>query len=162
MHDYRNSVKITLILTYIALALLLIFTVTMPFLVQWFVEVRHKDPTLATSIMITCYPCVPFAVGLFWSLRCFLKNVLSGLVLGDKNIKLLKIMAICCFFAAVIMIAGGFRYMPFWISGGAALVGALVITTFRNIFDSILQMQREEDFRSVRMFYEKDDNIGNR
>lgn len=162
MHDYRVSVKITLGFVYTAIVLLAAFAVFMPFLVQWFVEIRHKDESLATAIMLTCYPCVPFAAALLFSLRALLKNVLEGLILGDKNNKYLKIIAFCCLFAGIIMVLGGFKYMPFWISGAAAIVGALIIWTVRSVFDSALQIQREKEFKSVRLFYEEDDNIGDR
>lgn len=162
MHDYRVSVKITLVITYISMILLVAFAVFLPFLVTEYVEIRHKSATLATTIMVTCYPCIPFAAATLISLRGLLKNALAGLILGDQNNKHLKIIAVCCLCAAIIMILGGFSYMPFLISGAAALIGALIIWTVRSVFDSALQMQREKDFKSVRLFYEEDDNIGDR
>ncbi len=162
MHDYRKSVKFTLYLTYAAMAITALITVFMPLAVQWFVEIRGKDPNLATSIMITCYPCMPFAAVMLYSLRKLLLNMLDGLVLGDANVRLLRTISICCLGASVIMILGGFRYMPFYISGFAAAAGALVVCVIKNVFDCALQMQREEEFESVRKHYEKDSNIGNR
>ena len=162
MHDYRKTVKATLYMIYIAIFLLAVFTVFMPFLVRWFVEVRQKNPNLATSIMITCYPCVPFATAMLFSLRALLKNVLSGLILGDKNNTYLKIVALCCLCAAVITFIGGFRYMPFWIISCAAAIGALIIWTVRCVFDTALQLEREKEYKTVRKFYEENDNIGDR
>ena len=162
MHDYRKTVKITLIVTYIAIAILIAFTVFLPFLVRWFVEIRNKDQSLAATIMLTCYPCIPFAFAILFSIKALLKNVLCGLILGDKNNNYLKIVAISCLGASVVMIIGGLKYMPFLISGIAAMACALIVWTLRSVIDAALQTQREQEYESVRLFYEKDNNIGNR
>ena len=52
--------------------------------------------------------------------------------------------------------------MPFWISGIAALAGALLSADMERVFSYALSKQREEEFSDVREQYEKDDNIGNR
>ena len=162
MKDYKASVKITLCLVYVAIAIMVLITVFFPFLVQWFVEKRHKDPALATAIMIVFYPCVPFAAAFLYSIRGLLVNLKNGLVFGDANIRHLKVIAVSCLAAGVIMIIGGFRYMPFWISGIAALAGALLSADIERVFSFALSKQREKEFSDVREQYEKDDNIGNR
>ena len=162
MKDYKLSVKITLCLVYVAIAVSLLITIFFPFLVEWFVEKRHKDPALATAIMIIFYPCVPFVAAFLYSLRGLLVNLKKGLVFGDANIRYLKIIAVSCLAAGVIMIIGGFRYMPFWMSGLAAIAGALLSAVIERVFSFSLYKQREVEFIEVREQYEKDDNIGNR
>lgn len=162
MKDYKISVKLTLGFVYAAMVLLALLTVTFPFLVEWFVEIRQKDPNLATTIMIISYPCVPFAAAMLIAMRNLLVNLNRGLVLGDANIRHLKVIAISCLGAGIIMIAGGFKYMPFWISGLAAIFGALIVAVIGKMFSVALGAKREQEYKSVREKYEKDDNIGNR
>ena len=162
MKDYKASVKVALWLVYAAIVLVALVTVFFPFPVEWFVEIRGKDVNLATTIMIVYYPCIPFAFAFLIALRNLLSNLLSGLIFGDANNKHLKVVCVCCAFAALIMLLGGFRYMPFWISGLAAAAGALLTLVIQKVFNSALQYQREVEYKSVREMYEKDDNIGNR
>lgn len=162
MKGYNFSVKLTLGLVYAAMVVTAALTVSFPFLVQWFVEVRHKDPNLATSIMIVFYPCIPFAIAFLTALRNLLVNLKKGLVLGDANIRHLKVIALCCLGAAIIMILGGFKYMPFWISGIAAAAGALLTAVIEKVFSVALYAKREVEYKSVREKYEKDYNIGDR
>lgn len=162
MKDYKFSVKFTLALVYAAMVILVAFSIAFPFFVQWFVEIRHKDPSLATTIMIVYYPCIPFAVAFLIALRNLLNNLKIGLIWGDANIRHLKVTSVCCLMAGIIMIIGGFKYMPFWISGFAAMAGALVSAVFERVFSCELYNRREKEFESVRDMYEKSDNIGNR
>lgn len=162
MNDYKKKVKFTLIVTYIAMFLLLLFVIFLPLLAQYFVEVRSKDKALASTILLTCYPCVPFAALTLFSLRKLLKNVLNGLILGDSNIKALRIITICLALAGVIMFAGGFFYMPFFISGAAAIICSLIVYVLSSVLNAALSAKREEEFGKVREYYEKNDNIGNR
>ncbi len=162
MTDCKKSVKSALIITYISMVLLLLFVIFLPLLVQYYVEIRGKDPNLATTIMLTCYPCVPFAAVVLYSLRGLLKNVLAGLILGDKNIKFLRIISICLLLSAIVMFIGGFKYMPFFISAAAALICGLIVFVLENVLNAALSVKREEEFKDVRNYYEKNDNLGNR
>lgn len=156
MRDYKKSVSLAVILVYIAMAFLVVFTCTLPLLAGWYVDFRGKDPRLATTILITCYPCVPFAAVALFTLRKLLKNVQNGLVLGDSNIKHLRTVAICLAAAGLIMLIAGFRYMPFFIAGFSAVACAFVVYVIKNVFDAALSQTREEQFEDVRKYYENE------
>ena len=56
MWNAKKSVTLSLILVYIAMAVLAAITVTMPWLVTWYVESKGREASLPTTIMVTCYP----------------------------------------------------------------------------------------------------------
>ena len=90
MKNYRRSAKLSLFVTYVFMVALLLCVIFLPMIVTWYVEVKGRDQTLPTTIMLTCYPLVPFAAIVLFSLRRLLINLLSGLVIGEQNIKMLK------------------------------------------------------------------------
>ena len=144
MKNYRRSAKLSLFVTYVFMAALLLCVIFLPMVVTWYVEVKVRDQTLPTTIMLTCYPLVPFAAIVLLSLRRLLINLLSGLVIGEQNIKMLKRISICCLAAGLIMIFVGHRYMPFYIAGIAAAACSLIVSVIQNLFEALLQAQNEE------------------
>lgn len=60
MLNAQKSVKLCIILTDIFIGLLIIVAAALPFGVSWYAEVMHRSSSLASTIMVTCYPCAPF------------------------------------------------------------------------------------------------------
>ncbi len=162
MLSYRKQVKFTLGLVYAAMVLVLAATVFLPSFVTWYVEAKGRDDSLPTVIMLTVYPCVPFAFLALVSLRRLLLNFLDGLVLGDANIKALKRIVICCFIAAAITLYSGHLYLPFYFAAAAAAACGLVIAVIRSMLDCALQQKREEEYKSIREQYDENSNFSNR
>lgn len=161
MWDYRKSAKLSLIITYVFMAALAAAVIFLPSLITWYVEVKGRDQNLPTVVMITCYPCVPFAAVLLFSLRSLLKNILSGLVFGEENIRLLKRISICCGAAALILLLAGCLYLPFYVAGVSAAACGLVVHVIKNLFETALRVQ-EKELEYARENHEENNNLGNR
>lgn len=119
--------------------LLVVMAVSLPWLVIWYVETKGRPSDLATVVMVTCYPCAPFAAWALLSARKLLKNIINGNVFSDKNAVLLKHICLCCFFAGLIMLVAGFFYMPFYIASGSALTCALVMKLACDVTNAALE-----------------------
>ena len=150
MRDYKKSVKFTFVVINIAIIVLFALAIALPWLVTWFVEVRHKDAGLPAVVMLTCYPSLPFAVAALFSLRKVLKNILNGLVFGDQNITALGTISVCCACGAVITFIAGFYYLPFFVVSIAAVGCALIVKALKDTFAAELDKKREELYISVR------------
>ena len=129
-----NSIKFSLMLTDIFLCLLVLVALSLPFLVTWYVEYTGRLESLATTIMVTCYPCAPFTGLALFYLRKVLKNVQKGEYSNPENVKSLKYMSLCCVMVALITLIAGRFYLPFFLVAGTFLFLALLIFVFRNIF----------------------------
>ena len=129
-----NSIKFSLMLTDIFLCLLVLVALLLPFLVTWYVEYTGRLESLATTIMVTCYPCAPFTGLALFYLRKVLKNVQKGEYSNPENVKNLKYMSLCCIMVALITLIAGRFYLPFFLVAGTFLFLALLIFVFRNIF----------------------------
>ena len=134
MKDYKKSAKLTLVVTYILMIALAVFVVVLPFAATWYVEKKARPADLATVTMLSCYPCVPFAVVALYSLKKLLSNIVKGDIKSDKNCIYLKRLSFCCLVAGVIMLIAGFFYKPFFISSGSALFCSLVVKVILDIF----------------------------
>ena len=149
MIGYKAPVKVSLYLVYAFSVALVAVSVALPFIVTWYVETKGRDSTLPATIMLTCYPCLPFAVAVLISLRRLLNNVLSGLILGDKNLTLLRAAAISCFGIVAITLAAGRLYKPFYIIAASAAACGLTFLIVKSIFGVMLSERREKDLEDI-------------
>lgn len=149
MNGYRKPLKAALYMVYAFAVILAAISVALPFIITWYVESRGRDQTLPATIMLTCYPCLPFAVAILVSLRRILVNALSGLILGDKNLSLMRILIISFFAITVITVAAGRQYTPFYLISAASAACGLTFFVVRSLFDALLQKQREADLESI-------------
>lgn len=142
MQGYKKAAKATLIITYVFAALLIVLTFSLPYGITWYVETKGRSADLAAVVMLTCYPCVPFAAVALFCLQRFLKSMLSDSIFEGNGIKDLFRISVCCFFAGIIMIVAGIFYMPFYIAGGAALFGALIT---KAVYDLMLYYKKKDE-----------------
>ena len=128
-----NLIKLSIILTTIFLVILIGFAVMLPWLVTWYVQIAGRHESLATTMMVTCYPCAPFTAIVLLTLRRLLKNIDDKNFDKFQNAKLLKYMAISCIIISLITLIAGRFYLPFYIVAATFLFLALIIFSFRSI-----------------------------
>ena len=94
-------VKISILLIDAAFVLLAALIIGLPFLITWYVEIMNRSASLATTVMLTSYPCAPFVgYGLFM-LRRFLKETIKDEIFGAESLKYLIRLAFCCVVIAI-------------------------------------------------------------
>lgn len=128
-----NIIKLSILLTTIFLVVLIAFAVMLPWLVTWYVQIAGRHESLATTMMVTCYPCAPFTAIVLLTLRKLLKNIDQKIFDKTQNAKLLKYMAISCIIISLITLIAGRYYLPFYIVAATFLFLALIIFSFRAI-----------------------------
>lgn len=128
-----SPLKISLIITDVFLVILAVFTVALPWMVTWYAEVMQRSQTLATTIFITCYPCVPFAAATLIFLHKLLKNASLNGILNDTNLRYLKNIARGTLVIAVITFVAGNFYMPFFLVGATFAFVSLLSFSFRGL-----------------------------
>ena len=131
--EKNTYIKISIFLIDIFFVLLGLLTIGLPFLITLYAEIMHRSSSLATTVMLTCYPCVPFVAITLFCLRRFLKGAAAGDVFSDENLKYLKNMAICCIVISLITLIAGFFYMPFFIVGATFGFMVLLVYTLRAV-----------------------------
>ncbi len=150
MRSFKNSAKFTLIVIDISILILFALAIALPWLITWYVEIRNKDQGLPVVVMLTCYPSFPFAAASLFSLRGILKNVLNGLIFGDKNLKFMRVICLCCLGGSIITFVAGFYYMPFFVISIASAGCSLIVKVIKDIFNAELDSQRDKLYETVR------------
>lgn len=139
MWNSKKSVKLSIILTDIFILLLIVGAVCLPWMVRWYVEFKHREASLPTTIMLTCYPCAPFAGAVLITLRKILKTVQNGTVFSLKNCERFKRMSICCYIVAVAMLVAGSFYLPFYVSAICTAFIGLIFRIIKNIIEANIE-----------------------
>lgn len=148
MEKYKH-IKISILLIDICIFLLAVFVFFLPFAITWYAEVMGRGPKLATTVMVTCYPCVPFGGIILVSMRKFLKHILKDCLFTEYSIDKLKIICICCIVIAAITIVAGNFYMPFFIVGGTFLFLSLISFSLRAVIKSEIPQLEEKAIEEV-------------
>ena len=126
-------VKISILLIDVAFVLLAALIVGLPFLITWYVEIMNRSASLATTVMLTSYPCAPFVgYGLFL-LRRFLKETIKDEIFGEESLRYLIRLAFCCAVITVITLVAGFFYMPFFFVAMSFGFMALLVFSFWSV-----------------------------
>ena len=69
---------------------------------------------------------------------------MGGDIFSDKNINLLRVVAVCCLSGAVISFIAGFYYLPFFVVGISAGGCSLVTMVMKDVLFSELTSRREK------------------
>lgn len=132
--DKIKPIKLAILLTNIFLILLVIFTIALPYMVTWYVETMGRKASLPATIMVTCYPCVPFVAGSLICLKRLLKNGLNGELFHHSSMRYMRNISLFCVIIAIITLVAGRFYLPFYIVGATFAFLSLLIFSLRAIF----------------------------
>lgn len=132
-----NPIKLAIAVTTVFLIVLIAFAVMLPWLVTWYVQIAGRHESLATTMMVTCYPCAPFVAVVLLTLRKLLKNIDIKNYDKIQNAKLLKYMSISCIIIALITVIAGRYYLPFYIVAATFAFLSLIIYAFKSVTDEI-------------------------
>ena len=111
----------------------------------WYIEVTGKTQALKAVLITVCYCCLPFAAAALLTLRLLLKNILKSEVFVSQNVKFLRILSWCCVTVALIALASGYFYLPFYIVGTAAGFFALILRVIKNVFCAAIEIKNENE-----------------
>ena len=132
--DKNKLLKTIIILIDIFFLILIVLAVSLPMLVTWYVEVRGREPSLPTTIFVTCYPCAPFTGAALLYLRKVVKNTKKNEIFTEDNIKSLRNISICCCIISLITLVAGRFYLPFYIVGATFAFLSLIVFALRSVF----------------------------
>lgn len=135
--DKNKSLKVAYAMTYVFLFILIVLAIALPLLVTWYVEYKGRSASLPTTILVTCYPCVPFVGASLVFLKKLIKNARNDKTFSKGSIRCLKNISYCFIIIAVITLVAGRYYMPFYIVGATFAFLSLVIFALKAIFIDI-------------------------
>lgn len=135
--------------------LLVVFTAAVAFLdirCMWFWEwvsgagifgtVGKPDQYWFLGCLFAC--SIPAYI-LLYSMHVLLKRLQQGSVFTGENVKLLRIVSWCCFFAAFLCLGFGFRFPILLVITAAASFVGLIVLVVKNVFQQAIRMKDELD-----------------
>ena len=130
----KKALRLAIWLTNIFGVLLVTFAVALPWAVTWYVETMGRSHTLPAVIMVTCYPCVPFAAGILLYIRRIVKSILKEHLFQIDNVVYFNRISIFCIAIAIITFIGGNFYLPFLIVGTTFSFISFLTFVFKTVF----------------------------
>ena len=145
MNSHTKSVRLTLCLTFLILIAVIAAAVTLPWLTDWYIGKTGRDKELRSVIMTVCYICLPAALAALYSLIRLLKNILDGEIFIHGNVLHLRLLSWYCAAVALITLAAGYFYLPFYLVGLAAVFFTLILRVIKNVFAAAIEIKTENE-----------------
>ncbi len=113
--------------------------------IGWYVAWRGMGRENVARMTGTLYAASVFGWLCLWALWRLLKNIQAEVVFDGSNVRLLRMIAWCCAFAALVFLGGGFFYPPFFFVAVAAAFMMLIVRVVKNVFQQAIEMKSELD-----------------
>jgi len=98
-----------------------------------------------TLFLVTLYVGSVPAAALLSFLYALLHQISSSRVFISANVNYLRYISWCCFAGAIICLASGFYYIPWFVPGIAATFIGLIIRVVKNVIAEAVALQDESD-----------------
>ena len=108
------SATLTLVLCYVFSACLAFMCAFAPTVFRWYFVGYRNLPSVATTVTVTFYVCVPFAAIALYLLIKTLLRIKKREVLVSKNVSAMRGLSWCCVAVCVITGVAGIIYFPFF------------------------------------------------
>lgn len=145
MNSHTKSARLTLCLTFLILIAVIAAAVTLPWLTDWYICKTGRNKELRSVIMTVCYICLPAALAALYSLIRLLKNILDGEIFIHGNVLHLRLLSWYCAAVALITLAAGYFYLPFYLVGLAAVFFTLILRVIKNVFAAAIEIKTENE-----------------
>lgn len=144
MWTKSRSLKLTRLAIILFMIVLLLGTVMLPMLLQWYVKHGMPKDQFLPSLLLG-WLCVPPAFCALLCMHKLLRNVQRRQIFIHGNIKLLRILSWCCFAAALpLLLYGFYNLVSVFFSAILAFI-ALLLRVAKNMFEEAVELKEEND-----------------
>lgn len=140
------SATLTLVLCYVFSACLAFMCAFAPTVFRWYFVGYRNLPSVATTVTVTFYVCVPFAAIALSLLIKTLLRIKKRDVLVSKNVSAMRGLSWCCVAVCVITGVAGIIYFPFFFIFAASGFFALILRVIKNVFAYAVDVKDENDY----------------
>ncbi len=138
----KNSASslISLIISYLFSALLLVFCFIMPTITD-----RYFDGADQTAVLISYYACVPIALLAMYLLGALLRSIRKLQVFIMSNVLRLRLLSWCCGYVALAAFIAGLFYFPMLIVSLFVLFMCIILRVVKNVFSAAVAIKQEHE-----------------
>ena len=145
MNQSSRSVKFTLLLNRLLMALVVLLVGAMPTLLRWYNSVRILSQDQNYAITAAFYACVPVVLYALWSLDGLLRNITAAQVFVWDNVRLIRRVCVCCAGVGLVCLPAAFYYAPLVFL--SLIMGFLcpVVNVVCQVFRAAIELREEND-----------------
>ena len=140
------SATLTLVLCYVFSACLAFMCAFAPTVFRWYFVGYRNLPSVATTVTVTFYVCVPFAAIALYLLIKTLLRIKKREVLVSENVSAMRGLSWCCVAVCVITGVAGIIYFPFFFVFAASGFFTLILRVIKNVFAYAVDVKDENDY----------------
>ncbi len=141
----NKSVKFTIVLDLLFMAVLVALLILAPSISTWYCEIRNLSETVNNAIVMCFYGCAaPAGVALILLLKLLL-NMNKNIIFERKNTNILSGVSYCSLLVSAITAIGTIFYMPFIFIAVAFLFLFLIIRIVVGCFKAATAIKQENE-----------------
>ena len=141
----KKHLRFTLISTWIAMALVVLSAICLPWLLKLNSMVRVLLPREKTAILAGFYCCLPLLLLALWKVRRLLRNIQKAAVFTDENVKLLAMIRNCCAGIFTICLAAGCFFFPLLLLVAVLGFLTLMMQVLKQVMAQAVDIREEND-----------------
>ncbi len=138
----KNSISslISLVLTYVFSALVIVLCFLMPFITDKIFDDFHQ-----ITILAAYYVCVPIALFAMYLLGALLGSIRKLQVFTMTNVLRLRLLSWCCGYVAIVTFVAGILYFPLLIFSLCALFMCIILRVVKNVISAAVGIKKENE-----------------
>lgn len=147
MWNWKKSVVLSYIVCVLLILIILSACILAPFFISdFFGFLNIKENIIKHNTFMGClYPCSVFGIITVLSLMKMLKRIYNGNPFCKANVRSLKLISVCCFLVAIVMLIGSFFCRTFIFIAAAAGFFGLILRVVKNVIHAAVKLREEND-----------------
>ena len=145
MNEKLHATHVTLWVTRIIMAFVILFCPCLPLFLNWYYAASPLSAAGYKAILIAFYCCTVFVLLALWSMDALLRNILDGEVFVFDNVQLLRRIRWCCAVISLICLPASFFYVPLWIMVIIMAFLSLVVCVVVQVMKAAVAIREEND-----------------
>ena len=145
MNEKRYATHVTLWVTRVIMAFVLLFAPCLPWFLNWYYAQSPLSTQGYKAILIAFYCCALFVLLALWSMDNLLRNILNAEVFVSDNVRLLRRIRWCCAVISLICLPASLFYVPLWIMVIIMAFLSLVVCVVVQVMKAAVAIREEND-----------------
>ena len=145
MWTSKRSLKLSILMLYVAAAALLVAMFFVPSMLDWYVQAVGRTKTHFYVLCSIFYCCCPLFFGILILLHKVLQNIRGERVFVQRNVDYLRYLSWMCFgLVPLILVGSAFFPVLFLVSVIVAFIG-LLVRVVKNVMAAASDLKDEND-----------------
>ena len=140
-----KNVKLTLTITYVAIALVVVLAVALHWILNWYATIRVLLFAERLAVFLGYLCSLPLILLALLRVAGLLKNIQRGSVFVEENVRHLAIIRSCCLGIFAVCLAASFLFLPLLLV--VAIMGflSLMMQVLKQVMEQAVSIREEND-----------------